>query len=140
MSKLKKFILYSLPPIVWAGVIFFFSSQQHVQVSTDYWENFAALKSSHVIGYSGLFILIHRALFNSTTYKKPKALAIAMLLTIAYAITDEIHQKFVPTRDGKWRDVIFDTIGASIALLIIWYILPNLPKKLRNWVNILQLT
>ena len=37
----------------------------------------------------------------------------------AYAITDELHQKFVSSRQASPFDVGFDTAGAILALLVI---------------------
>lgn len=51
------------------------------------------------------------------TIKKDPDWIRPLLFTIFYAITDEIHQSFVPGRHGRWYDiVVFDTIGALIAL------------------------
>lgn len=38
---------------------------------------------------------------------------------MAYAITDEIHQTFVPTRNDVLLDVLIDTSGAAIGLLAL---------------------
>ena len=35
-----------------------------------------------------------------------------------YAITDEIHQTFIPGRSGEIRDVIIDSFGILTGLLI----------------------
>lgn len=37
---------------------------------------------------------------------------------IIYAITDEIHQLFIPERSGKITDVLIDTIGIFTGILI----------------------
>jgi VanZ family protein len=42
--------------------------------------------------------------------------ALALAATVAYAISDEIHQAFVPTRVGSPMDVAIDTAGAVFAL------------------------
>lgn len=36
-----------------------------------------------------------------------------------YACTDEIHQLFVPGRSGQFRDVMIDSLGAFIGILIL---------------------
>ncbi len=36
-------------------------------------------------------------------------------LSILYAITDELHQSYVPERQGIWSDVLFDAAGALAA-------------------------
>jgi VanZ family protein len=40
---------------------------------------------------------------------------LAFAIAIGYAITDEIHQTFVPTRNGSSVDVPIDAVGAAIA-------------------------
>jgi VanZ family protein len=37
----------------------------------------------------------------------------------AYAVSDELHQTFVSSRQGQLTDVMFDTTGAVLALLLI---------------------
>ena len=34
-----------------------------------------------------------------------------------YALSDEVHQKFVPGRSFQWQDVGFDTLGALLGIL-----------------------
>lgn len=43
-----------------------------------------------------------------------KKLLIALIITLLYAVIDEIHQTFVPTREGTVRDVLIDSIGIAI--------------------------
>lgn len=43
----------------------------------------------------------------------------ALVLTVAYAISDEIHQSFVPTRVGSAIDVLIDSAGALAVLAAI---------------------
>ena len=47
-------------------------------------------------------------------------LAISILLSFLYAITDEIHQIFVPGRSAQFRDVLIDTLGASFGATITY--------------------
>lgn len=41
------------------------------------------------------------------------------VLTALYSITDEVHQLFVRGRSGQVKDVIIDSIGALIGVLIV---------------------
>src|SRR5438128_2008353 len=43
-----------------------------------------------------------------------------LLLAIAYALTDEFHQSFVPSRTASIYDSLIDSVGALIGLTIIW--------------------
>lgn len=45
-----------------------------------------------------------------------RALLLAYMLSILYALTDELHQRFVPGRHSAWHDVVTDAAGAAFAL------------------------
>jgi VanZ family protein len=135
-----KFVRFLLPVIVWMGIIFFFSTRMRIQVSPDSIINFIFFKTLHVLEYSFLYVL----LFRSFKYTQPKEKVIlwyvsAFVFTVLYAGTDEIHQTFVPTREGALRDVIIDAGGAIIAWISIQQLLPKMPRKLQEWVSAWQL-
>ena len=44
---------------------------------------------------------------------------IATLLSLLYGFSDEIHQTFVPTRNGSLFDILVDSIGISGMSLFI---------------------
>jgi len=46
---------------------------------------------------------------------------IGMLVTVVTASLDEIHQTFIPSRTGRWQDVVLDTCGAAVLQIIIYY-------------------
>lgn len=121
---------YWFPVIVWMAVIFFLSGRSSAQVADEPILNFLFFKTLHVVEYSILFVLSFRALKNA---------AAAFLLTLLYAATDEIHQMFIPTREGRLRDVIIDAIGATIAWISINQLLPRAPKKLRALAKNLEI-
>ena len=113
-----------LPAIVWMVVIFFLSGRESTQVSDAQLINFLFFKTLHVIEYAILFALYVIAIGINN-------FAAAFLLTLIFAMTDEIHQLFVPTREGRARDVIIDTLGALLSWILISRLLPKAPKKLR---------
>lgn len=135
-----KFIRYWLPALFWMIIIFIFSTRESVQVSEQTLVNFVFFKTLHVIEYAVLFVLYVRAVRNSMAIKIRELYIIAFLLTIAYAVTDELHQTFVPSRQGQPRDVIIDGFGA----MLIWYflkqLLPKAPKKLQKWARSWRIT
>lgn len=45
--------------------------------------------------------------------------AAAWAFGVLHAITDELHQSFVPYRDASLNDVLFDTAGLTAAILLI---------------------
>jgi len=43
----------------------------------------------------------------------------AWIFGVLHAITDELHQSFVPNRDASLNDVLFDTAGLTVAIFLI---------------------
>ena len=136
-SPQPKLLKYWAPPVAWMVVIFLFSSIHTRPVSTVYWREFAVKKSAHIVEYAILTVLLYRAF--RTSYSKQKAGIYAMVISVIYAITDEFHQSFTPGREPTVRDVIFDTIGATLAIFLTWNYLPKAPKRLKNWAKKLEL-
>jgi VanZ family protein len=54
---------------------------------------------------------------------------LSIMLVALYAATDEFHQHFVPSREGKFSDVLIDTIGAICGILLLW----SLGRRLHWW-------
>ena len=48
-----------------------------------------------------------------------------------YAFTDEVHQLFISGRTGELKDIIIDTAGATIGLLIYDFIY-KMKEALKN--------
>ncbi|MEJ2348073.1 MAG: VanZ family protein [Patescibacteria group bacterium] len=134
----RKVIKYWLPVFAWSLVIFFFSSLPTAPVSKVYWREFVTKKSAHIFEYGVFGTLMYRALKESGV-KKREAGVYSIILAILYGISDEFHQSFTPGRDSRIRDVFFDTIGATLAIYLIWKLLPKAPKKLKIWAERLQL-
>ena len=77
-------------------------------------------KAAHMAEYAVLCLLFCRALRLSGA-RHPAALA--LLLSAAYAATDEFHQGFVDGRGPSPVDVMIDTTGAAIGCAIrsVWH-------------------
>jgi len=127
-NKIIFFLIYWLPPVILAGIIFKLSSGTIPRASDNYWQDFAVKKIAHVIIYGILAILIYRALISQGKPKK-KAAILAFLLATFYGTTDEFHQYFIQGRESKLRDVVIDGIGASASLFFTTKVLPGLPKE-----------
>jgi VanZ family protein len=93
----------------------------------EYW-HFYIRKGGHVVGYGILSILLFRA-WRATLPAVTSAkwmlrwAGIAVLGTAIVASLDEWHQSFIPSRTGRWQDVVLDTcagIGAQILILVWW--------------------
>ena len=54
---------------------------------------------------------------------------LALALLFLYSTSDEIHQSFVPTRTAHVTDVLIDTSGGAIGLMLLW----GAGKFLKRW-------
>ncbi|MBQ2896925.1 MAG: VanZ family protein [Clostridia bacterium] len=44
------------------------------------------------------------------------------LFCVLYAISDEVHQIFVPGRSAQGSDLLIDSAGSAVGIIIIWFI------------------
>lgn len=82
-----------------------------------------------------LFLLaISRVLFGEKHYLI--SCAVVLLLCFAFAITDEYHQTFVDGRTGQFLDVLIDTAGACISILVFssYFAIYKLGRRKTNFV------
>lgn len=100
------------PPVGYLGVIFYLSAQPQVAWAASYPDYLL-----HAIEYAGLSILVARALNGGIVRPIPaRRLRWAWIFCVAYAVSDEAHQYFVPGRSSDVRDVLADAAGAALAL------------------------
>ncbi|PIY71612.1 hypothetical protein COY87_05280 [Candidatus Roizmanbacteria bacterium CG_4_10_14_0_8_um_filter_33_9] len=133
-SKLSliDYIIYWLPPLLWMGCIFYMSSQSHILVTHSATSDFIIFKSLHVVEYALLYFLFFRAFYCSNR-NKPNLKFIflsSFILSVIFAVSDEFHQLFTPTRQPQIRDIAIDIIGIFIIYCIIRYKLPLFKKLL----------
>jgi VanZ family protein len=78
-------------------------------------------KSLHALAYFGLAVLAFRAAAGGIRARMTRRTAVAtLLITIGYAITDELHQRFVPGRSADLYDLYADAAGACASLIACW--------------------
>jgi VanZ family protein len=145
VPKLRSLVRYWLPLLVWMSVIFSASSDRmsfehssriigpfvhwlfpHLSDQAIHACVMFARKCAHLSEYAVLALLIWRALRkppepNASSWRWPDA-GMALSLAALYAASDEIHQTFVPSRQGSVWDVLVDTAGAAFGLLCLWLI------------------
>lgn len=119
MRKSKKIWYYYLPPLVLMVLIFVLSGIPNLKID-DSNSEFFRRKIVHMFEFGLLWLLIYRAVFKekwlATMKESWQKLALSVFGTIAYAASDEIHQLFVATRDGKLSDLFFDILGIVITM------------------------
>lgn len=134
---------YWLPVIVWMGLIFSASgdkrSAQHSsriigpivrwlfpQLAEESVELIVFLirKCAHLTEYALLALLVWRAL-RKPVRRDPRPwlwreAGWTLLFCALYAASDEFHQSFIPQRQGRFHDVVIDSVGAGAGLLALW--------------------
>ena len=115
MTVLKKLDPWA-PPLALMAVIFFFSAQPNLNSGLG-WIDHVGRKFVHASEYALLCFLWWRAL--RTVLRQPTALYGAFAIAVVYAATDEYHQGFVAGRHSTWVDVLIDSLGAGICVLLI---------------------
>lgn len=119
-----------LPALIWMGVIYISSGTpdlksvplvqrmgllpESLAPAIGWWLEWVLRKSAHLLSYALLALLLLWA-FSALTDRR-RALRAALLAAVLYAVSDELHQAFVPGRQGRWYDVAIDTAGAWAGL------------------------
>ena len=72
-----------------------------------------------------------------STYKLKEniRIIISLCMGILYATSDEVHQLFIPGRSGQITDVIIDTMGVLLGILVLLTLL-EIYKKTTNKIDI----
>jgi len=109
MAAVRRTLSLWLPVLLWAGLIFGLSSVPSLSTGLGLWDE-VLRKCAHATEYAILAALLWRALGREL---------LALLLAVAYAATDEVHQLFVSGRHGSPLDVAIDGAGAALGLLLV---------------------
>ncbi len=75
---------------------------------------------AHCLEFMGLALLMFNAIF--ATWEKKLTPLLAFAGTVLYAITDEIHQIFVPGRAFQISDILVDSTGALLGVIATFII------------------
>ncbi len=151
-------VLFFILLVLWMGVIFFFSAkpaENSTKMSLavggvigkllipefEEWNekeqdafaekiDFVVRKSAHACEYAVLGILFF--INYQCRIRSIKRIAgMSILSVILYAVTDELHQLFVPGRSGQIADVILDSgggVGGVVLSVLLLYIIRKRKK------------
>jgi VanZ family protein len=103
-------------------------------------------KCGHFLGYGILSGLVFLALRNANRdrlralLRRPWGMylrdwwraewaLIGILATVVTATYDEIHQTFIPSRTGRWQDVVLDTCGAVLLQVTVYLLSTRMLKR-----------
>jgi|Deesub1362B_J571_1020462.scaffolds.fasta_scaffold01085_13 VanZ family protein len=111
MSRILRFFYFYLPPVFYAGLIFYLSSIPDLTLPE--WGLDFEDKLIHFLAYFGLGLLAARAFHASNGGPlSRKDLILTVVVVTLYGATDEIHQIFVPGRYADVLDWVSDFLGA----------------------------
>lgn len=117
LQEFVRWLWYWAPPLLLMVVIFSLSAQPSLPKAPGPWLDTLLKKLTHVGVYLLLFLLLVRAWgrgrIGGTT------LDASLVTTIAYGLSDEWHQSFVPGRHANWYDVVIDAT-VPLLLWLIW--------------------
>jgi VanZ family protein len=108
-----------VPAIAWMAVIFSLSSVPGSSVPG----RFGSL--AHFVEYAILGALLVLAI--GPRVKAAPLVAIA--LSVAYAVSDEFHQAFVPGRVPDPADIAVDLAGATLGALVTWWLMKKAASR-----------
>jgi VanZ family protein len=144
-SRIGRWLYYVGPLLLWMLVIFLWSTDFGASNNTNprifgilqrlfpdlarqmdpdlvYRINFNIRKTAHVTEYAILAILAYRALaFGNPRFSSSRNVILPFLIGVGYAASDEYHQSFSHLREAAAGDVVFDSFGVAIGLLLcLW--------------------
>jgi VanZ family protein len=136
-SRQSRFWRY-VPLILWMAVIFFASTSEfsasntalviqpllrwlfpHITDERIALFHFLMRKAGHFTEYAILALLAARAFASSHTALRRSWFLAALILVSVYALSDEYHQSFVPSRTASIYDSFIDMAGGLAAL--VWW-------------------
>ncbi|MBC8140050.1 MAG: VanZ family protein [Armatimonadetes bacterium] len=134
----RRFTVYVLPLLVWMLVIFGWSTDAGSAEHTRSWLqrllsdlpllrdlpparildiDYGIRKAAHITEYAILAVLAFRAVRRERQTFRDVDVWGVLLLCVAYAATDELHQLTVASRFGTVGDVLYDTFGAMVGVV-----------------------
>jgi VanZ family protein len=99
------------PALGWALGIFVLSSLPDLRIAPEPAIDLVVRKIGHAAVFAILGILVHFALG-----ERPRRELLAWVAASVYAVTDELHQAFVPGRGPSPADVAIDVLGVSAGI------------------------
>jgi VanZ family protein len=116
LPKIRTFTIYWLPLIGYCWLIYIQSSYPSPEELPSF--EFSD-KLLHFGAYAVMGILFYRAYQTLAVRRNiPLLMLISMISAALYGISDEIHQSFVPSRNGSISDVIADVFGAICGVYV----------------------
>ncbi len=110
----KKQLIYLILAILWGYLIFYLSSIPNLASGFSFYYDFILRKIAHIFVFFVLTYLVSKAI-NST---QKLHLSFVIITVIYYAFIDEIHQANIITRQGNYTDILIDSLGVFLGILL----------------------
>lgn len=98
------------PPLAVMALIFALSATPDLSSGLGAWD-LVLRKLAHIGIFGFLWLTLARAAY----WRRP---LLVTVLAVLYAISDEVHQSYVEGRHGSPVDVLIDTLGIALAVLL----------------------
>ena len=106
-------------------------ADQHAKIES---LSYFVRKSAHFCIFGMLGILVTSAVStHGLTFRRTALLSLG--ICTLYAVSDEIHQYFVPGRACMFRDMLIDTCGASCGIAAVSFLIYIIVRKNRNTIH-----
>jgi VanZ family protein len=112
----REFLSLWIPPALYLLLIFVLSGMSHPPIPLGIQGNILHYPEYAVLG----FILARALQGGRPGLPKAPTLLLALLLSVFFGATDEIHQAFVPNRIPDLSDWYHDSAGAAAGVLAWW--------------------
>lgn len=107
------------PVAGWMALIYLLSSQPALPKVGSADNDRLAPTLAHLGEYFVLSGLWWRALTGVPTRRLVGRAVCVVVIAIAFSLSDEWHQSFVPGRDAEWYDVAMDALGATVGVFFV---------------------
>lgn len=99
--------------IRFASLLFFLQSEQAVRML-----NSLVREAAHMLEFAALAVPVY-VFFSTFRLSRGLRGVLAFAVCLLYAVSDEVHQLFVPDRAAEVFDVMMDSLGAAIAIAVL---------------------
>ncbi|HRY28916.1 MAG TPA: VanZ family protein [Elusimicrobiota bacterium] len=112
-NKANRWLGLWIPPLLWCGVIFYFSGIPDLSTGWGMWD-LVFRKAAHAAEFGILAALLWRALEHTFSWTLSRIFWVCVSFSILYAASDEWHQGFIPGRVPSAWDAGIDALGALL--------------------------
>ena len=120
--------MYWLPAIFWMAVIFYLSGRTDNELH-EFLPLIDNFNPGHILAYFVLALCFWGALIK---YRHRRPYVKAVIFSILYGVSDELHQYFVPTRQADVWDLVRDLAGTLLALGVAHLIEQRKKKSVKS--------